>query len=69
MYLFTNLLADKKIEIKDFFNLLDVFIRKIHNNKKKMDDKIIKNKIYDSEINNFINNNELHKIVDWIFTD
>jgi hypothetical protein len=34
-----------------------------------MDDKIIKNKIYDSEINNFINDNELHKIVDWIFTD
>ena len=68
MYLFTNLLADKKIEIKDFFNLLDEFIRKIHN-KKKMDDKIIKNKIYDSEINNFINDNELHKIVDWIFTD
>jgi len=68
IYLFTNLLADKKIEIKDFFNLLDEFIRKIHN-KKKMDDKIIKNKIYDSEINKFINDNELHKIVDWIFTD
>ena len=68
MYLFTNLLADKKIEIKDFFNLLDEFIRKIHN-KKKIDDKIIKNKIYDSEINNFINDNELNKIVDWIFTD
>ena len=68
IYLFTNLLADKKIEIKDFFNLLDEFIRKIHN-KKKIDDKIIKNKIYDSEINNFINDNELNKIVDWIFTD
>jgi hypothetical protein len=34
-----------------------------------MDDKIIKNKIYDSEINNFINDNELNKIVDWIFTE
>ena len=68
IYLFTNLLADKKIEIKDFFDLLDEFIRKIHN-KKKMDDKIIKNKIYDSEINNFINDNELNKIVDWIFTE
>jgi hypothetical protein len=68
IYLFANLLADKKIEIKEFFSLLDEFIRKI-NIKKKIDDKIIKNKIYDSEINNFIADNELNKIVDWIFTD
>jgi hypothetical protein len=68
IYLFTNLLADKKIEIKEFFSLLEEFIRKI-NIKKKIDDKTIKNKIYDSEINNFIVDNELNKIVDWIFTD
>jgi len=68
IYLFTNLLADKKIEIKEFFTLLDEFIRKI-NIKKKIDDKTIKNKIYDSEINNFIVDDELNKIVDWIFTN
>ena len=68
VYLFTNLLTDKNIENTVFFNLLDEFIKKI-NNKKKIDDKIIKNKIYDSEINNFINNNELHKIVEWIFME
>jgi hypothetical protein len=68
IYLFANLLADKKIEIKEFFSLLDEFTRKI-NIKKKIDDKSIKNKIYDSEINNFISDNELNKIVDWIFTD
>ena len=68
IYLFTNLLADKKIEIKEFFTLLDEFIRKI-NIKKKIDDKTIKNKIYDSEINNFIVDDELNKIVDWVFTD
>ena len=68
IYLFTNLLSDKRLEIKDFFTLLDEFIRKI-SIKKKLDDKIIKNKIYDSEINIFIENNELNKIVDWIFTE
>jgi len=66
--LFTNMLSDKRFEIKDFFTLVDEFIRKI-SIKKKIDDKIIKNKIYDSEINIFIGNNELSKIVDWIFTD
>jgi hypothetical protein len=68
IYLFTSVLADKKLEIKDFFSLLNEFIRKL-NIKKKIDDKTIKNKIYDSEINNFIADNELNKIVDWIFTD
>jgi hypothetical protein len=68
IYLFTSVLSDKKLEIKDFFSLLNEFIRKL-NIKKKIDDKTIKNKIYDSEINNFIADNELNKIVDWIFTD
>ena len=68
VYLFTNLLSDKRLEIKDFFTLLDEFIRKI-SIKKKIDDKIIKNKIYDPEINMFIEQKELNKIVDWIFTD
>ena len=67
VYLFASLLNDKKIEILDFFKLLDEFVKKI--SKKKFDDKLIKNKIYDSEINNFINNNELNKIVEWIFSD
>lgn len=67
IYLFTNVLSDKKIEVFDFFNLLDEFIKKL-NLKKKIDDKI-KNKIYDCEINNFITNNELNKMVDWVFSD
>jgi len=67
VYLFASLLNDKKIEILDFFKLLDEFVKKI--SKKKIDEKLIKNKIYDSEINNFINNNELNKIVEWIFSD
>jgi len=68
IYLFTSLLTDKQIEIKTFFILLDEFIKKIIS-KKRLDDKIIKNKIYDSEINSFINNNEFNKIVDWILTE
>lgn len=66
IYLFTNVLADKQIEIDMFFVLLDDFIKKI-NIKKKVNEKLIKNKIYDGEINNYINNNELNKLVDWIF--
>lgn len=68
IYLFIILLADKKIEMLDFFRVLDEFVKKIIS-KKKLDEKIIKNKIYDSEINNFINNNELNMIVEWIFSD
>jgi len=68
IYLFTNLIADKKLDLKEFFKLIDEFIRRI-NSKKKLDDKLIKNKIYDTEITNFISNNEYNKIVEWIFTD
>lgn len=68
IHLFVSLLDDKKLEILDFFRLLDEFIKKILS-KKKFDEKHIKNKIYDSEINTFINENELNKIVEWIFTD
>ena len=66
IYLFISVLSDKKIEIDDFFKLLDNFITKI-NLIKKLDDMKIKQNIYDSELNNFINNNELDKLVEWIF--
>lgn len=66
--LFVSILDDKKLEIIDYFKLLDEFVKKIIN-KKKIDEKIIKNKIYDSEIINFINENALNKIVEYIFSD
>jgi hypothetical protein len=66
IYLFISVLSDKKIEIDDFFKLLDNFITKI-NLIKKLDDMKIKQNIYDSELNNFINNNELDNLVEWIF--
>lgn len=68
IYLFTNLLADKQIDINSFFYLLDEFINKIVS-KKKVDDKIIKHNIYDSEIGVFITNNEFNKIVDRILAE
>ena len=68
IHLFITLLSDKKIEIPDFFKILDEFIKKLIS-KKKLDDKVIKNKIYDSEINNFITNNQLNYMVEWIFVD
>jgi len=64
VYLFVTLLVDKKIEMLDFFRVLDEFIKKIIS-KKKFDEKVIKNKIYDSEINN----NDLNMIVELIFSD
>ena len=36
--------------------------------KKKFDEKVIKNKMYDTEIQNLIDDNKLNKIVEWIFT-
>ena len=68
IYLFTNLLAYKQIEINSFFTLLDEFIKKIAT-KKKIDEKAIKYKIYDSEINTLITNNELGKIIEAIFIE
>ena len=68
LYEFTTLLYNTKIEIVDFFHLLDVFIKKI-NLKKKIDENIIKYKFYDVKINDFINNNELNKIVEHIFSN
>lgn len=68
IYSFTNLLSDKQFDINSFFETLNNFIKKI-SIKKKIDDKLLKQKMYDIEINNFINNNETHKIVDWIFTE
>ena len=67
VYLFATLLHDKNIGIHDFLKLLDEFIKKTIS-KKKFDEKIIKNKIYDTEIQNFIDDNKLNKIVEWIFT-
>lgn len=68
LYIFVTVLSDKQIKIPDYFRLVDEFIKKL-TNKKKIDKKIITNKIYDSEINNFIDNNETNKIVEWIFLD
>ena len=68
IYEFTILLYNTKIETVDFFHLLNEFIKKI-NLKKKIDEKIIKYKIYDIKMDDFINNNELNKIVEHIFSD
>lgn len=68
IYLFTNLIADKNIDIRIFFNLIEEFTKRIYNSKKKFVDTVMKQKINDLEINNFISNNELNKMVEYIFT-
>jgi hypothetical protein len=67
VYLFTSILVDKEIGILDFFKILDDFIKNI-SIKKKLDEKKIKNKIYDQEINTIIINKLYDEIVDKIFT-
>ena len=66
LYLFTNILTDKKMSVEVFFNLLDEFIKKL-NNKKKIDDKLIMKKFNDLEIINLINNDKFNNIIDLIF--
>jgi hypothetical protein len=68
IYVFTNFLSDKKLKTNDFFKLLDDFINVICL-KNGMSEKLIKNKLHEQEIHILIENNELHKIVDLIFTD
>ena len=68
IYSFTNLLLDKQVDVNSFFDTLNNFIKKI-SIKKKIDEKLLKQKMYDTEINNFIYNNEMYKIIDWIFTE
>lgn len=67
IYIFINILSGKEIKILDFFKVLDEFIKKI-TMKKKMDEIMIKNNLYNEEINIKINilimNNEFDKIIE-----
>jgi len=65
---FTALLYNTKIEIVDFFNLLDEFVKKINLNKTNDENKI-KYKMYDLKMEDYLNNNELNKIMEHIFCD
>jgi hypothetical protein len=66
IYLFTHLLTERHIDIIQLFNLLDEFIKKIIG-KKRVDEKIIKNKLTDGEFNDYVEQNGLDKIVNWLF--
>jgi hypothetical protein len=66
LHIFITLLHNKKIEINEYFKLLDNFIKNLIN-KKKNNESMIKTKLYDPETNIFINNDELNKIIDYIF--
>ena len=69
VYLFTTLLNEyPMIIVYDYFSVVDEFVKKLANKTKKAE-KCIKNKIYDLEISNYINNNELHKIVEHILIE
>jgi hypothetical protein len=68
-YCITNLLVFKEININNYFLLLREFIKKLQS-KKKIDDKKIINKIYDSEINNSISDDkDIIKVIEFIFAE
>ena len=56
-----------KIEVIDFLNLLDEFIKRLIL-KKKIDENTIKHKIHDLKISNFTNN-KLNMIIEHIFSN
>jgi hypothetical protein len=66
VYEFITFLYNIKIEVSDFFHLLDEFIKKLIS-KKKIDENTIKYKIDILKISNFTNNNELNMIIEHIF--
>ena len=66
VHLFSNIFIDKPIDIELFFKLLNEFILKI-NNKKKIEDKIINNKIYEIENNYHLFEDKLDTLINWIF--
>lgn len=67
-HLFITLLTDNQIEINLFLILLDTFVAKICS-KRKYDDRIIKNALYDLDITTIIANNELSNIINLIFIE
>jgi hypothetical protein len=72
IYLFTNLLANKQIETSDFFEILEDFIKQLKERKTKkilINEKNIINKIYDCDINNYISENGLDSLIDYILIE
>jgi hypothetical protein len=68
IYMLTNLLANKQIELDLFFHLVTNFAKKI-SSKKKIDNKHIKQKLYDTELANLIEHSDVDKIIDYLFDD
>lgn len=68
IYLFTNILSEKDIKMIDFFKVLDEFIKKI-NMKKKIDENKITKQIYGDYLNILIINNDINKIIEYIFKE
>lgn len=67
VYEFITFLSNIKIEVIDFLNLLDEFIKRLIL-KKKIDENTIKHKIHDLKISNFTNN-KLNMIIEHIFSN
>jgi hypothetical protein len=68
IFLFTEILEDKQISNTDYFAILNNFIKHLRDNK-KIDDKLVKNRIYDCELNVFVDNNNISNINEYIFSN
>ena len=74
IYLFINLLANKQneqtITVSVFFNMLEEFVKHLQINKKNiLNEKIVVNKIYECDINNYISENGIDTLIDYIFIE
>ncbi len=68
VYTLTNILCDKNIEINKFYELVIEFVKKIVL-KKKIDEQLLKNRLYYPEITNLINDEQYNSIIDFIFNE
>lgn len=63
----THMLVDTNISISDFFNVCNEFVNKL-GTKKKINAIPFKMKLYDTEIIDFVNENQTPEIVNWLFS-
>lgn len=66
--LFINVLVNKQLNVTEFFNVVDLFIKKIQI-KKKIDEISIRDKIYSADINTYLENKDFDKLCLFIFLE
>lgn len=68
IYLFIHAMSDKQVDVHICCNMLDEFIKKV-SCKKKWNDATLKNKLYRSVCNEYIEQNGIDNIISWLFIE